>query len=102
MRTDDRQKRQREEQRPLKSSQEADKFIRTQEQAAEKSIFDWREMQAKGNAQKLAAIKKERLDAELRYTQEKLQAKMVAEQIKATKDIEDAQLLSLNADSHRG
>lgn len=74
----------------LKKDQEAaekkleiGKFIRDQEQVAEAAVFDWREMEAKGNAGKLVAIKKERLDKELEFLRQNLQAEMEAEKLKA-------------------
>jgi hypothetical protein len=73
---------------------EAANFIREQEQKAEMALFDWREQQAQGNARKLAAIRKERLDAELRFTKEKLAAELLAEQQKAIREIDDLEQLA--------
>ncbi|GAB2798749.1 hypothetical protein GCM10027275_50460 [Rhabdobacter roseus] len=94
-----RQKRQKADDEAAQKRLEAENVIREQERRAEAAVYDFREMQARGNATKLAAIRKERLDTELRLTQEKLAAEMLAEQAKATRDIADAELLArtLNA-----
>lgn len=72
----------------------AENFIRDQERSAEMAILDWKEIHARGNATKLAAIKKERADTELRYTQEKLQAELISEQAKAATEIQDTETLA--------
>lgn len=73
---------------------EADKFIREQEKAAEMALLDWQELQAKGNATKLAAIKKERLETELRFHKEKIDAEEAADKAEAARKITDSGQLS--------
>ena len=91
---DFRKKQQQAEAEAAQKRLQAANFIREQEQKAEMVFFDWREKQAQGNATKLAAIKKERLDVELRFTKEKLDAELLAEQQKAIAEIADVEQLA--------
>lgn len=99
VRNDYRQKRQREEAEAAQKRIDAETFIRGQEKIAEMALFDFREMEAKNNAKKLTAIKKERVDTELLYTQQQLAAELLAEQQKAIREIDDVEQLAraLNA-----
>lgn len=81
-------------QKELKASQELadkklnlEKTLNEQERAANKALFDWRELAAQGNAKKLAEIKKDQLDAELKYLLEKLRIEEAEERAKAERDI---------------
>ncbi|MPR36548.1 hypothetical protein [Salmonirosea aquatica] len=74
---------------------EAENFIRGQERQAEMALLDWKEIQARGNATKLVAIKKERLDLELRFLKEKLEAERLAESQKAATEITDLEQLAV-------
>ncbi|MGM9509542.1 phage tail tape measure protein [Larkinella sp. GY13] len=58
---------------------ESNNFIRTQEQAAEMAQFDWKELNAGNNAQKLIEIKRERLRVELDHQKANLAAERDAE-----------------------
>lgn len=69
---------------------EADKFIREQEKQAEMALLDFKEVAAKGNATKLAAIKKERLETELRFHKEKIDAEEAADKAEAARKITDS------------
>ena len=71
------------DQEALRKKQEIESFIRGQEQDAEMVLLDWKESEAKGNAKKLIAVKRERLDVELRLLKENLAAEMEAEKAKA-------------------
>ena len=75
-------------------TKEANAYIRQQETAAIATYYDYLELTAKGNTTKLTAIKKERLDEELRLTKEKLAQEEAAEIAKATKTIADETQLS--------
>lgn len=68
---------------------ETARFITETTRQAELSLLDWREMEAKGNASKLANIAKERVNLELKYQQEKLTQELAAEKQKATTEITD-------------
>ncbi|WP_254561793.1 hypothetical protein [Dyadobacter diqingensis] len=88
-------------QKRIKEQEEADRklleqgnFIRDQEQKAEMTLFDWQITQARGNADKIAQIKKDRVDAELRFTQQKLEAEMMAEGQKAIALIQNDEQLA--------
>ncbi|UHG90114.1 hypothetical protein [Spirosoma oryzicola] len=63
-----------------------EKLIIDQQQKAENALFDWRELKAKGNAAELTRIHKERSDAQLRLTIDKLDAEEAAEKAKAAKE----------------
>ncbi len=78
---------------------EAAKFISEQEKQAEMVLLDWKVMRAKGNATKLAAIAKERLDKELEFTHEKLRNEEAAEKAKIVTTIADGdqRVLALRA-----
>ncbi|WP_439555053.1 hypothetical protein [Dyadobacter sp.] len=89
-RRDFREKRIKEEEEAAKKRLETENFIREQEMKAEMMVFDWREMQARGNASKLAAVKKERVDAELALTKQAIEAEIAAEQQKAIALTHDA------------
>ncbi|WP_273215556.1 hypothetical protein [Runella zeae] len=84
---------------------EANKFIQEQEKAAEMALLDFKEVQAKGNATKLAAIKKERLETELRFLKEKIDAEEVADKAEAARKITDttqrAAAIKAIEDQHR-
>ncbi|GAB3911559.1 phage tail tape measure protein [Larkinella knui] len=58
---------------------ESNNFIRTQEQAAEMAQFDWKELNAGNNAQKLIQIKRDRLQVELNHLKANLAAERDAE-----------------------
>ena len=73
--------------------EEAAKFIREQEKAAEMALLDWKELQAKGNAKKLLEVAKERLDTELRLKREALKAEQAEAEAKAKREITDTQQL---------
>ncbi len=90
-----REKRIKEEEEAAKKRLETENFIREQEKGAEMTLLDWREMQAKGNASKLASVQKDRVDVELRLTQQKLEAEMVAESQQAVRMITDTQQLAV-------
>ena len=97
----------------LKAQQEADQkkiantlFTNEQERQAELVLLDWKQIQAKGNATKLAAIAKERVDTELRFVQEKLQQEEAAEKARIAVDFTDkdqaaAAVLALEARYHQ-
>lgn len=70
-----------------------EKTLNEQERAANKALFDWRELTAKGNANKLAEIKKEQLDAELKYLLEKLRIEEAEEKAKAERDVTNSDQL---------
>jgi len=70
-----------------------EKTLNEQERAANKALFDWRELTAKGNANKLAEIKKEQLAAELKYLLEKLRIEEAEERAKAERDITNSDQL---------
>jgi hypothetical protein len=74
-------------------AREVNAFIRQQEAGAIASYYDFLELGAKGHAKQLAQIKKDRLDAELTLTKDKIQQEAAAEAAKATKDITDKELL---------
>ncbi|MGN7887408.1 phage tail tape measure protein [Dyadobacter sp. 22481] len=103
VRRDYRDKRIKEEQEAAQKRLEAENFVREQEKGAEMTLLEWREMQAKGSAQKLVAVHKDRVDVELRLTQQKLEAEMIAESQKAVRTITDTEQLAtaLNAIEER-
>jgi len=89
-------------QKRIKEQEEADRklleqgnFLRDQEQKAEMTLFDWQITQARGNADRIAQIKKDRVDAELRFTQQKLEAEMMAEGQKAISLIQNDEQLAV-------
>ena len=65
---------------------EVEKMIIAQQQQAENALFDWRELMARGNADKLATIHKERADKQLQLTKDRLDAEEAAELAKAARD----------------
>lgn len=89
-----RKKREKDDEESAKKRLEAENFIREQEKSAQMSLFDWREMQAKNNASKLAQVQKERVDVELRLALDRIQGEMDAEKHKATTLIQDTTQLS--------
>ena len=81
------------------------RFITETERQAELALLDWKEMNAKGNATKLADIAKERLVTELRYLKEKLAQEEAAERVRIESEIKDddqkaAALLALEGRYH--
>lgn len=76
-----------------KKKLDAEKFILQQETEAYKALFDFREMEAKGNVTKLLKIQKDRLSEELRLTQDKLKLEQKAEELDAKEKIKDAEAL---------
>lgn len=90
---DYREKKRKADEDAANKAREVNAFIRQQETAAVASYYDFLELGAKGNATKLAQIKKDRLDEELRLTKERIQQEAAAEAAKATKDIADKELL---------
>jgi len=97
----------------LKAQQEADQkkiantlFINEQERQAELVHLDWKQLQAKGNAKKLAEVAKERLDTEMRFLQEKLRQEEAAEKARISADFTDkdqaaAAILAVEARYHQ-
>ncbi|MVM35287.1 hypothetical protein GO755_35020 [Spirosoma sp. HMF4905] len=77
-----------------KARLEAKKFILEQERLAENALLDWKELAAKGNATKLAAVHKERLTIQYTATVEKLNAEEAAERAKAAREITDTSQLA--------
>lgn len=65
------------------------RFITEVSRQAELSLLDWRVIEAKGNASKLAGIAKERVDLELKYQKDKLSQELAAEKQKAQTEIAD-------------
>jgi len=104
-------------QKQLKAEQEAEqeaaqkrienaRFITEQERQAELSLLDFKELNARGNATKLAAIAKERLDLELRFLHEKLAQEEAADKARINADISDksqkaAAILAVEARYHQ-
>ena len=81
------------------------KFITETERQAELALLDWKELNAKGNATKLANIAKERLATELRYLKEHLAQEEAAERVRIETEIKDddqkaAALLALEGRYH--
>ncbi|MEZ0484295.1 phage tail tape measure protein [Fibrella aquatica] len=76
-----------------KARLETQKNILEQERLAENALLDWKEINAKGNAVKLAAIHQERLTINYRATVEKLNAEEASEKAKATREIADKEQL---------
>ncbi|WP_157618357.1 hypothetical protein [Spirosoma spitsbergense] len=74
---------------------ETTKAILEQERLAENAMLDLKELQAKGNATKLAAIHQERLTIQLTATSQKLDAEEAAEKAKATREITDKDQLAV-------
>ncbi len=72
---------------------DAEKFILQQETEATKAFFDWKELDAKGNAKKLLKVQKERLDEELRLQKEKLRLEQQTEEADAKEKIKDKAVL---------
>lgn len=70
-----------------------EKTLNEQERAANKALFEWRELAAGNNAKELAKIKKEQLDAELKYLLEKLRIEEAEEKAKAERDITNSDQL---------
>ena len=70
------------------------KFVLEQERLAENAMLDLKELQAKGNATKLATIHQERLTIQLNATTQKLDAEEAAEKAKATREITDKDQLA--------
>lgn len=70
-----------------------EKQLNEQERAANKALFDWRTLAAKGNATELAQVKKDQLDAELKYLLEKLRIEEAEERAKAARHITDSDQL---------
>ncbi|AXE21174.1 hypothetical protein DR864_27270 [Runella rosea] len=88
-----REKQKKAEAEAAQKREEAAKFIREQEKAAEMALLDWKELQAKGNAKKLLEVAKERLDTELRLKREALKAEQAEAEAKAKREITDTQQL---------
>ena len=87
-------------QEDLKKSQElADKKLKVekelneQEREAKKALFEWNELNAKGNASTIAKIKKEHLKDELDYMLEKLRIEEAEQKAKAQREITDSEQL---------
>lgn len=87
-------------QEDLKKSQElADKKLKVekelneQEREAKKALFEWNELNAKGNASAIAKIKKEHLKDELDYMLEKLRIEEAEQKAKAQREITDSEQL---------
>lgn len=76
-----------------KKKLDAEKFILQQETEAYKALFDFREMEAKGNVTKLLKIQKDRLSEELRLTQDKLKIEQQTEELEAKEKIKDQEAL---------
>lgn len=81
-------------------------FINEQQKQSEQTLLDFREIQAKGNASKLAVIAKDRLDMELRFLHEKLAQEEAAEKARIAVDIVDkdqqaAAILAVEARYHQ-
>lgn len=76
-----------------KKKLDAEKFILQQETEAYKALFDFRELEAKGNVTKLLKIQKDRLSEELRLTHDKLKLEQRAEELDAKEKIKDAEAL---------
>ncbi|PQA59164.1 tape measure protein [Siphonobacter curvatus] len=74
---------------------EIEKNIIEQQRQSENALFDWKEVQAQGNATKLAQIHKERVDRELVWTKEKLIAERDAELHKAELEVTDKEQLKI-------
>lgn len=64
-------------------------FIANQQKEAETQLLDFKVVQAKGNASKLAAIAKERADLELAHLKQQLAAEEAAEKARIAADITD-------------
>lgn len=88
-----------EQEAAAKKRLETESFILEQQRQAEAAVFDWREREARGNASKIAAIQKERVDAELLINQQKIAAEMAAEQQKAVAMTHDAEQLAVALDA---
>lgn len=73
---------------------EAEKTAMDNIQRAEKALLDWKELNAKGNAQKLMQIRKEQLDNELKWRKEQLEAERRAEEDKARASIQNTEQLT--------
>jgi hypothetical protein len=85
---------------------ESAKFITEQEKQAELELLDWKQVAAKGNATKLSAIAKERLDLELRFLHEKLTQEEAAEKARINAEFVDkdqaaAAILAVEARYHQ-
>ncbi|WP_177226004.1 hypothetical protein, partial [Arsenicibacter rosenii] len=68
--------------------------VARQEQEAEMALLDWKELQARGNNQKLAQLAKERANTILLFTINGLKEEEAAEKAKATREISDKDLLA--------
>ena len=99
VREDYRLKRAKEEEAAAAKRLETENFILDKQRTAEMAMFDWREMQARGNSAKIAVIKKDRVDADLRLTHQRLEAEMAAEQQKAIALTHDAEQLAIALDA---
>ena len=93
LRADHAEKRRKKAETEEKNRLDATKNILEQERQAENALLDWKELQAKGNAVKLAQIHQERVALNYRATVEKLQAEAAAEKAKARRDIDDKEQL---------
>lgn len=93
LRADHAEKRRKKGEDEEKARLETTKTILEQERLAENALLDWKELNAKGNATKLAAIHQERLAVNYRATVEKLTAEEAAEKAKATREITDKEQL---------
>lgn len=88
-----RKKQQEAEEKAAVKRAEAERMVTEQTRKAEMALLDWKEVAAKGNAQKLQAVAKERADVELRIKKEGLAAEKREEEAKARRDIDDEKLL---------
>lgn len=81
-------------------------FISNQQKEAEQALLDFKVIQAKGNAAKLAAIAKERADLELAHLKTQLAQEEAAEKARIAADISDndqaaAAILAVEARYHQ-
>lgn len=83
------EKKQKKAEETEKNRLETHKAILEQERLAENALLDWKELMAKGNATKLAAIHKERLQIQYDASVNKLNADEAAEKAKAGREIQD-------------
>jgi TP901 family phage tail tape measure protein len=72
-----------------KKKLDAEKFILQQETEATKAMYDWKELNAKGNANRLLKVQKERLAEEYRLAVEKIRLEQAAETSEAKEKIKD-------------
>ena len=99
VREDFRLKRQKEEEAAAAKRLETENFILDKQRSAEMAMFDWQEMQVKGSSEKIGVIKKNRVDADLTLTHQRLEAEMAAEQQKAIALTHDAEQLAIALDA---